>query len=254
MTTSTCAFYYSKPAPDFGGMAPETPPGIIWGQGTPAAVEPFTIVNKGSLYMEVNGTDDESHCWMKVDEGGDAADFVKLVTTPYNVAQTYVDTELHGWELAQTANFISGGSIVGLNIVQTTGGTAGTWAAPLYCKVVQGTTKNVNGYITAGEFELSFSALASGNLSDHFVITLNYLNNDPNIANVQDHAYIALRDYGTASECRNLFWFADLETLGSVNTRIISNAGAAYETNCNTAIRIQVGTTPYWILATSTAP
>ena len=35
-------------------LAPEGMPSWIWGQGTPAAFQPWTTVNKGSLYSEVN--------------------------------------------------------------------------------------------------------------------------------------------------------------------------------------------------------
>jgi hypothetical protein len=57
---------------------PEGAPAWLWGQGSPAAFAPFTIVNKGSLYSEVNAPDDDPHVWMKVDEGGDAADWVRV--------------------------------------------------------------------------------------------------------------------------------------------------------------------------------
>lgn len=56
-----------------GGMDEEGQPAIMWGQGTPDGnLAPFNLVNKGSLYMEVNGTDDQAHMWQKVDEGGES--------------------------------------------------------------------------------------------------------------------------------------------------------------------------------------
>jgi hypothetical protein len=64
-----------------GGMFPEAGPTWIWGQGTPAAIDPFTVVQKGSLYSEVNADDDDPSLWMKVDEGGDAADWVRWSNT-----------------------------------------------------------------------------------------------------------------------------------------------------------------------------
>lgn len=60
-------------------LAPEGMPSWIWGQGTPGAFPPFTTVNKGSLYSEVNAADDvAANVWMKLDEGGDAADWVEM--------------------------------------------------------------------------------------------------------------------------------------------------------------------------------
>ena len=85
MTASTKAYFLYPPAPDLGaghinppggGLHPENSPAWLWGQGTPAAIAPFTTVNKGSLYSEVNATDDNPNLWMKVDEGGDTADWV----------------------------------------------------------------------------------------------------------------------------------------------------------------------------------
>ena len=90
MTASTKAYFLYPPAPGLGaghinppggGLHPENSPAWLWGQGTPAAIAPFTTVNKGSLYSEVNATDDDPHIWMKVDEGGDAADWVSIGKT-----------------------------------------------------------------------------------------------------------------------------------------------------------------------------
>ena len=85
MTASTNAWYLF-PSTGLGGtgvisgpsgaVQPEEAPAWLWGQGTPAAIVPFTTVNKGSLYSELNATDDNTNLWMKVDEGGDAADWV----------------------------------------------------------------------------------------------------------------------------------------------------------------------------------
>ncbi len=56
-----------------GSMDEEGQPAIMWGQGTPDGnLAPFNLVNKGSLYLEVNGTDDQAHTWQKVDEGGES--------------------------------------------------------------------------------------------------------------------------------------------------------------------------------------
>jgi hypothetical protein len=91
MAASTKAFFLYPPSPGLGGaghveppggaMLPEGSPAWLWGQGTPAAIAPFTTVNKGSIYSEVNATDDDPNLWMKVDEGGDAADWVRMGST-----------------------------------------------------------------------------------------------------------------------------------------------------------------------------
>lgn len=59
------------------GMAPEGRPSIIWGQGTPDGDRsPFKNLNKGSLYLCVNNTDDQACIYQKVDEGSDDNDWV----------------------------------------------------------------------------------------------------------------------------------------------------------------------------------
>ncbi|KKL93983.1 hypothetical protein LCGC14_1869220 [marine sediment metagenome] len=68
-------------SPSEGAMFPEAGPAWIWGQGTPAAIAPFTTVQKGSIYSEVNAADDDPALWFKVDEGGDAADWVSVGNT-----------------------------------------------------------------------------------------------------------------------------------------------------------------------------
>lgn len=90
MTASTNAWYVF-PSTGLGGtgvvsgpsgaVQPEDAPAWLWGQGTPAAIVPFTTVQKGSLYSEVNASDDDTNLWQKVDEGGDAADWVRLGNT-----------------------------------------------------------------------------------------------------------------------------------------------------------------------------
>jgi hypothetical protein len=253
MAASKQAFFIVEPGPSNAhkGMWPENAPDLIWGQGTPAAIAPFTTLNKGSFYAEVNGTDDESHCWMKVDEGGDAADWVKLLTSPYNIAQTYVDTELHGVEINQTATHISGASMVALNVAQTTAGTAGTWSAAVYAKITQGTAQNVLGYITAAEFEMINSCTAGGTF---FVLTLN-ANNKSQTAN---SAYIAIRDYGSTptNALFNLFDSVTADTT-TAGLKLMTKASPTIA-EINVAVRCMfggaAGGTPFWLLGTKVTP
>jgi hypothetical protein len=256
MTTSVAAFYLHPPAPDYGGMAPESAPGILWGQGTPGAIAPFTTVNKGAIYMQVNGTDDQSHCWMKVDEGEDAQDWALLLlggasgTTAANtIAQTYVDAELHGFDIAYTGTQASGGNLVALNVAHTTAGTAGAWSSAIYAKITQGSTKNVNGYLSAIECELVNS---NTNVSDWFPLVIN-----ANSTTLGSHSsFIALRNYGTAV-LNSLFWAGDsalIDATGPDSSTLVCGLSGGKETTCSHAVRFIAGGTPYWLLATSTAP
>ena len=76
------------PPPTWGYAHPEASPAWLWGQGTPAAIAPFTTVNKGSLYSQVNSTDDDPALWMKVDEGGDTADWVSIGNVGVEIVQS----------------------------------------------------------------------------------------------------------------------------------------------------------------------
>lgn len=99
MATSTKAYFINPPAPGVGaghvnpssgGLFPENSPAWLWGLGTPAAIAPFTTVNKGSVYSQVNATDDNPNIWAKVDEGGDAADWILLGNTGVQVVRSSV--------------------------------------------------------------------------------------------------------------------------------------------------------------------
>lgn len=90
MAVSTAAWYLI-PSTGLGGtgvisgpsgaVQPEEAPAWLWGNGTPGAFVPFTTVQKGSLYSEVNASDDDPALWMKVDEGSDTADWVSIGNT-----------------------------------------------------------------------------------------------------------------------------------------------------------------------------
>ena len=64
--------------PGWGNLEEEAP-SILWGTGTPNGdLSPFDVVNKGSLYMEVNNVDDDTAMWMKVDEANANTDWVEV--------------------------------------------------------------------------------------------------------------------------------------------------------------------------------
>jgi len=259
MTASTKAYFLYPPAPAVGGaghvnppgagLFPENSPAWLWGQGTPGAIPPFTTVNKGSFYSEVNATDDYTgHVWMKVDEGGDAADWVTALVTPMTIAQTYVATELHALELNYTATAVSGANMVGLNIAVTTAGTAASWISGLFVKITEPTTKTVNGYFCAAEFELATSCATSSAMA---VITLN--SNITAMGSDNNTAFIKCQDWGT-EEMPALFDITSLDEGSTSNTTLWTTTGTGYEDNVDYAIRIVRSATPYWITACSTGP
>ena len=78
------------PAPG-AGLDEEGQPSIMWGQGTPDGnLPPFNLVNKGSLYMAVDQTDDTAAIWQKVDEGGETgtADWGRLFVENHQLIDT----------------------------------------------------------------------------------------------------------------------------------------------------------------------
>lgn len=119
MTASVQAFFLHNPVAVGGageivgggpsGMYPEGSPAILWGQGTPGAIAPFTLVNKGSLYMAVDQADDVTAVYMKVDEGLDAADWVRIFVENQALIDTNDLAAAAGITNAQLAN---GGTIV----------------------------------------------------------------------------------------------------------------------------------------------
>jgi hypothetical protein len=89
MTASVKAWDLLKPKQT--SMMPESPPTLLFGQGTPNGdLEPFKSAQKGTLYFQSNETDDKSHVYMKVDEAGDDDDWEKL--TINNTARQFATT------------------------------------------------------------------------------------------------------------------------------------------------------------------
>ena len=139
MATSTQAYFLNPPAPGVGaghtnppsgGLHPENSPAWLWGQGTPAAIAPFTTVNKGSLYSQVNATDDNPHLWMKVDEGGDAADWVLQGNTGVLIVRSsLIDASGNDGEQvifnAVTASEVIEAGLIWEEATDTTGSEAG---------------------------------------------------------------------------------------------------------------------------------
>jgi hypothetical protein len=156
-------------------------------------------------------------------------------------------TERHNVEMVATPTMASGGNYVNLNLTTTTAGTAAAWVSGLYSKITQGSTKNVNGYFCAAEFELVNSA---ANESANFVMVLNSNNSGANPST--ERAYLALRDYGS-SDCEAFLWLGP-EIEAAVGAK---SATTLFSTNVATVathhLRIVINATPYFIMLTNTA-
>jgi len=161
-----------------------------------------------------------------------------------------ITDEEHALDVDYGGACSSGDSMVAGNFAVTPTGTGATWASGLFAKVTQGTTKAVNGYFSGGEFECNVGAMSS-NLSDFGVLVLNWNSAaTSSMGNVTHGAYMLLRDYGTQPiGCFASFIDASLGTKS--DTSIVTTIGTTSSTN---AVRIQIGTTYYWLLATSVAP
>lgn len=155
-----------------------------------------------------------------------------------------MDGEMHGESLALTGTLTSGDSIVGKNIAVTTAGTAGAWAAGIFAKVTQGSTKNVNGYICGAEFEVVNTAAA---VSDWFPLVLN----GNSSGNGSHTSYIALRDYGTA-DIPSLFWAPENAIRTTTDGVFCSTVTA--DPACTHVVRCIVGTTTLYLMATTDTP
>ena len=155
-----------------------------------------------------------------------------------------VSGEEHGYSMALTGTLSSGEGMVGDNIAVTTAGTGGAWVSGIYAKVVQGVTKNVNGYISGAEFEV---VNAAANVSDWFPLVLNAQNNGS--THGQHASYIALRDYGSLP-LESLVWISDVAIATTDAGKLISTAGSP-RTHTH-SLRFMHQATAYYVMCTST--
>jgi hypothetical protein len=132
---------------------------------------------------------------------------------------------------------------VGTSLVTT--GTGRNWAAGIFAGIVQGTTKNVSGYLTAAEFEVKLSAVS--NVSEWAVMTLNSWDNNT-VGSYR--TYLWFRDYGSL-KMNSLIRFSDASIETTSKASLLSTAGALASTH---TIRMLIGTTPYWILVNNVGP
>lgn len=160
-------------------------------------------------------------------------------------------TEVNTVKIVGTPTMISASSFSALRVEAAPVGTTGGWAAGIYVKITQDSTKRISGYLCPGEFEL---INAAANASAMAVLTLNWNNSatSPGAPGGSTQAYIQLRDYSSGTPCSALFEFTDI-TVGSADaTSLICAMGNA--TTASHVIRITVKNTPYWILMDSTPP
>ena len=159
-------------------------------------------------------------------------------------AGSITTTETHGMDIVYTGTYTTG-SLVGLNVITTGKGTASNWCAAAYFQMVLGTTNYVTGYAVAGEFEIKTSGTA--NAGDVACIML-----DSNVsrAGSECQAYIMLQDFGTTYTTNNFLYGLGLSPATADATKLFSTA-AAPRTHTH-SLRIRMGSTPYWIMCSTT--
>jgi len=177
--------------------------------------------------------------------GGTTRFLDKIIAT---IDDGALSSEEHGIEITYTGEASSGDSGVGFNIVVTATGSAASWFSGAYFKFVQA-SKAVNGYFCAAEFE---TASVAAGASDHAVIVLNATNT--HTGSVPVSPYILLRDYGGTHADALFRIYGDSGQGGTTDaTKLITTVSNAYEANCDYAVRCMYGSTPIWLLASSTA-
>lgn len=150
--------------------------------------------------------------------------------------------EKHSVDITSTGVLSSGDSLVGLNIVTTPTGSAGSWVAGIFSAVVEDATKRTSGYMAAGEFEYR---TACDTASAAGCLVLQWGNTSAN--HPANSAYIVLRDWGS-KRCRALFEFGSEHTIGS-DADTTSLLSANNPTAATHAIRFTCNNVPYWIMA-----
>lgn len=165
---------------------------------------------------------------------------------------TIVSGETHISDYAATGYLGGAGkSVVAQNIVLTTTGTAGMWASAIYAKVVEGTTKNVNGYISAAEFEVAVAGTYAP--SSIQILSLNSTVTNGSMKSGSGMAYIGLHDYGTdagaalgATSMNALLRFGE-QTIGADADGASLLAANTLASSTHT-IRFLIGDVAYYIM------
>ena len=160
--------------------------------------------------------------------------------------------EPHALDVDASALAMTGGTgFVGGNfkVTASTAG-AGAWLSGIYAQAISSAAlAPVHGYVSGAEIECTLSG--AQNPPSHCCLALNMSDSTTGSANAE-HAYIYLRQYGTEARATNFLWIAD-HTIGTNNAAVLisslsSNKDATHK------IKILVGSTPMWLLATTTPP
>jgi hypothetical protein len=178
----------------------------------------------------------------------------------WNVTQTAADLsqggnasdELRGVVINATLTETSGTGIAGLRVYATTAGSSGAWANGIYGEVKEGSTQNVTGYLSGGEFQTT----KSGDFAAYWgVLTLNAADSRTGAGTA--NAYIWCRQYGSATGAATaLFWFYDQSVVAGSSGHGTTLLESAADTTATHYIPIKYGSggTKLYLMATTTAP
>jgi len=177
--------------------------------------------------------------------GGSGLLYIKKTFTPPGTG--YEDTV----RINSYPTMVSGATTRGLQVLsECLAGSAGSYMVGITGIAEQGSTAAITGVMAAGCFSLINSA-HSGCLKTCVEMTWK----NTGSADYSKSAYMLLREYSGAGgdKVKQLFSFPDhtTEMAAESDTAIVSTLTEGDSTH---GIKIVVGTTPYWIMCTSTAP
>lgn len=105
MVVSKAAYHLFKT--QMSSMESEKEPDALWGLGTPNGdLEPFKSAQKGTTYVSVDRSDDETHVYIKVAEADADSDWVRLLAENHaliDTADLAVSAGIKGSQLAVNA-------------------------------------------------------------------------------------------------------------------------------------------------------
>lgn len=157
--------------------------------------------------------------------------------------------EDYGLNLSFTGVCAAGQSdaMVGINVAVVPSGDGANWVSAFFGKVnvVAAAPGPVSGYFCGAEFEVNITGTQP---CAYGVLVLN--SNADNSTYGQHEEYIWLREYGDKA-VRGLFWFADHSRASASDDVICSQVALG---PFDTAFRCVVGTTPVWLLGSTTGP
>jgi len=219
----------------------------IYGSGsTPIWLMASTIDPTGRLDLKFFGSASGNYLWWDADE-----DILSLYIGGRTVTgEEHALDILFAGTVAATAD-----QMVGLNVRVLPAGAHSDWVSAIYAKVTMpATTRPVDGYVSAAELEVIHTAGVAVQCA-YYILNLNENNGGVTVSAVR--AYIGLNDYSVAAYRQpNLFHFKS--AAGRVSPAdddvILTEPGVVRGGTFNVAVRNMFGTTPFWILGTTTVP